>query len=152
MRFCLICGVSWEKEFSFSSSIRLLVVVCRKERADLNYEWPFMSLWQQVGSGGLLSGGTGCGRRHRERPSSCPRWLLSQRRSEGLGGLESQPSSILRRSTLQAPGDQKEPGVLAGDAAVLTRPLPLGSPAAVPEETADSGHRPGAAEQGTSRV
>ncbi|CAI9154870.1 unnamed protein product [Rangifer tarandus platyrhynchus] len=79
-------------------------------------------------------------------------WLLSQRRSEGLGGLESQPSSILGRSALPAPRGQNEPGVLAGDAAVLTRPLRLGSPAAVPEETADSGHRPGAAERGASRV
>lgn len=109
MRFCLICSVSWEKEFSFSSSIRLLLVACRKERAGLNYEWPFKSLSWQVGSGGHLSGGIQCGRRRGESPGSRPRWLLNQRCSEALGGLESQPSFTLGRSAVQAPGDQNEP-------------------------------------------
>lgn len=107
------------------------------------------SRWE---AGGAYPGAQGAGGDGERGPGSRPRWLLSQRRSEGLGGLESQPSSILGRSALQAPGDQNEPGVLAGDAAVLMHPLPLGSPAAVREETADRGHRPGAAERGASRV
>lgn len=44
-----------------------------------------------------------------ESPGSRPKWLLNQRRSEGLGGLESQPSFTLGRSPLQVPGDQNEP-------------------------------------------
>lgn len=64
------------------------------------------SRWE---AGGRLSGSTQCGRTQGESPGSRPRWLLNQRCSEGLGGLESQPSFTLGRSALQAPGDQNEP-------------------------------------------
>lgn len=58
MRFCLICSVSWEKEFSFSSSIRLLLVACRKERAGLNYEWALHVFVIAGGSEGAYPGHT----------------------------------------------------------------------------------------------
>lgn len=38
------------------------VGACKKERADLNYEWPFLSLWWQVRkAGGCSSRGGGWG-------------------------------------------------------------------------------------------
>lgn len=35
------------------------VGACKKERADLNYEWPFLSLWWQVREAGAHPGARG---------------------------------------------------------------------------------------------
>lgn len=82
MRFCFISTVSWEKEFNFSSSIRLLLVAFRKGRASLNYEWPFLSV-RAGGERGCSSRSTG--EVGRDELTSPPRWFLTQKLTGGAG-------------------------------------------------------------------